>query len=75
MRSCLERLFKNIESRDRGAAGGWRHEAGQNAHRGGFARTVGPKKSHDFASANLEIQITDGRLASVAFCQIFDLNH
>src|SRR6266487_3556307 len=41
MRSCLERLFKNIESRDGSATrGGW-HEAGQNAHGGGFARTVG----------------------------------
>src|SRR5207245_1723124 len=42
MRSCLERLFKNIESRDRCATGGRRHEAGQNSHRGSFARTVGP---------------------------------
>src|ERR687888_1144967 len=41
MRSRLERLFKNIESSDRCAARGRWHEAGQNAHRGGFARTVG----------------------------------
>src|SRR6266508_2919701 len=41
MRSRLERLFKNIESRNRSAAGCRRHEARQNAHGGGFARTVG----------------------------------
>src|SRR5206468_10979427 len=75
MRSCLERLSKNIESRDGSATRGGRHEAGQNAHGGGFARTVGSQKSHDFTPANLEIQIPDGRLTSVTFRQIFDLNH
>ena len=75
MRSSLQRLFKNVESRDRRAAGGWRHEACQNSHGGGFASTVGSEKPHDFAAANLEIQIPDGRLASIAFCQIFDFNH
>ena len=75
MRPCLEGLFENIESRDRGAARGRRHEARQNAHRGGFARAVGSQETHNFTPADLEIQVPDGGLASVTFCQILDLNH
>src|SRR5215510_12383575 len=42
MRSCLERLFEYVESRDRCPARGRRHEARQNTHRSSLACTVRP---------------------------------
>src|SRR5438045_9194571 len=75
MCSSLQRLFKNVESRDRRAAGGWRHEACQNSHGGSFASTGGSQKSHDFAAANLEMPIPDAWLASIAVLQLFAFHH
>jgi len=68
-------MSENVESGDACAAGSRRHEARQDAHRRGFAGAVRPEKSHDFALANLEIQILDGGLTSVPFRQILNLDH
>ena len=75
VRARLKRLFKNVESGDARAAGSRRHEARQDAHGRGFAGTVRSEESHDFALANLEIQILNGSLTSVTFSQILNLDH
>src|SRR5262249_51291457 len=71
----LEGLFENVKAGDARAAGSRRHETRQDAHRRGFAGAIWPQKSHDFALANLEIQILDGGLTSVTFCQILNRDH
>jgi hypothetical protein len=75
VRPRLERLLKNVESRDARSTGSWRHEAGQDPHGRGLAGPVRSEKSHDFAAANLEIQILNGSLTSVPFRQILNLDH
>jgi hypothetical protein len=75
MRPRLQRLLEDIEPRDGCAAGGRGHESGKDAHGGGFAGTVRPEKTHDLALADLEVQISDRRLAGVTLGQIFNLNH
>src|SRR6266566_4008662 len=75
VRPRLERLLKNVESSDSSAPRSRRHEASENAHGRRFTCAVWPQKSHDLALADLETQILNGRLASVTFCQIFNLNH
>ena len=75
MRTGLERLLKNVETRDRGAAGRRRHEAGENPHRRAFAGAVRAQKSHDLAFADLEVQVLNGGLAGITFGQIFNFDH
>ena len=75
MGAGLERLLENIEAGDGGATGSRRHEAGQNSHRRGLAGAVRAEKAHDFAFADLEIQIFDRGMPGVAFGEIFDFNH
>jgi hypothetical protein len=75
VRARPKRLFKHIESGDARAAGSRRHEARQDAHGRGLAGAVRSEKSHDFAPANLEIQILNSSLTSVPFRQILNLDH
>lgn len=46
-------------------AGVFTDEPGENVHKGGFARAIGPEKPEKFALSNLQIHSTEGRIAAV----------
>src|SRR5436190_17633394 len=75
MSSRLERLLKDVEPGNGGFPGSGRHEARQNPHGCAFACSIRAEEAHDFAFANLEVEIVNGGLPGITFGEVFYLNH
>jgi len=52
--ACFQRLFYDIVPSDLYLARRRQKKAGEDAHRGRLARTIGAEKAHDFAASGLE---------------------
>jgi hypothetical protein len=71
----LPRVRENIQARHARRAGGGRQEAGEDAHRGAFARAVRAEQADDLAAPDREGKIRYGGVARVAFGQVLNFNH
>jgi hypothetical protein len=68
-------LIETIQAVDASSTGRRRHVAGENAHGGGFAGTIGSQESDHFSSFHLETHIPDARQGTVIFCEPFSFYH
>jgi hypothetical protein len=68
-------LFLDVETGDLGTAARRGEEAGENAHRSGFAGSVRAKKTNDLAFLDLEGDVIHGNVARVPFSEAFYFDH
>ena len=71
----LVRLVEDIETRHPRRAARRRHEAGEDAHGGRFARAVRPEEPDDLPATDRERKSVHGRAARIAFREVADLDH
>ena len=71
----FERLLVDAEAADFRIARLARHEAGQHAHGGGLAGTVGPEEAQHFARAHAERDVIDGPERPVVLVETFCPDH
>ncbi|MCZ7587250.1 MAG: hypothetical protein M5R36_30070 [Deltaproteobacteria bacterium] len=71
----LQVVVDHVEPAERHRALRRRHEARNDAHRGGFARAVGAEKSENFTFGHGERHAGHGLEFAVAFEQPLDLDH
>ena len=63
----LERIAEDVEAVDAHGTGSGRHEAGDDAHGGGFARPVGAEKTNSLAGSDREGGPVDSDKGTVSF--------
>ena len=71
----LERPIGAVESGHTSGSLGWRHEAGQDSHRGGFSCSVRAEESQHLAFRDREGYSVDGRMMSVPLGNVVDVDH
>ena len=71
----LHGVLQHVESSDVGSTRGWRQEARQDAHRGGFAGAVGAEKADDLSFFDLERDVVDSDSTSVSLGETLDFYH
>ena len=71
----FNRILANIEARDARRPVGRRQKAGQDAHRRSLPGSVRAEEAYDLAALDLEADVRDSGLGSVAFGDAFNLNH
>ena len=71
----VERLIDDIETGHAGFAFGGREEAGEDAHRGGFAGAVLAEETDDLSLIHFKGDVVDRDMACVSLGQTFDFNH
>ena len=68
-------FLRHVRAVDIGGAGGGRHQGGQNAHGGRFARAVGADKAVERAGGDFQRKSLQGGELSVVLGQVVNLQH
>src|SRR5579871_5768883 len=64
------RLGHDVESADRGGAGGWQKQSAEHADGGGFSGAVRSEEAEDFAAPDVERDVVDGEEVAEAFDEV-----
>src|SRR5579884_2165779 len=71
----FKRLLENVVSCNAGFSFGGRQEAGQNAHGGGFSRSVRPQETHDLTFLDFKTYVIYSRSPAIALGQTLHFYH